>query len=78
MPANLQENLTKRQHYHMRAILKNFADGEMLDITRKDGTTDRLSYEDKAFYGYVAWSDETETRYGALIERRFLVNQTTF
>ena len=71
MPANMQENLTKRQHYHMRAILKNFADGEMLDITRKDGTTDRLSYEDKAFYGYVAWSDETETRYGALIEKWF-------
>lgn len=72
MPPNAQKELTKRQHYHMRAILKNFANGEMLHILRKDGTTDELSYEDKAFYGQVAWSDETETRYGAIIEKRFL------
>jgi hypothetical protein len=71
MPANMQKDLTKRQHYHMRAILKNFADGEMLHIARRDGTTDLLSYEDKVFYGHIAWSDETETRYGALIEKRF-------
>jgi len=71
MPANTQKDLTKRQHYHMRAILKNFADGEKLHIARRDGTTDLLSYEDKAFYGLIAWSDETETQYGALIEKRF-------
>ncbi|WP_282364134.1 hypothetical protein [Pseudomonas sp. PS01297] len=76
MPANTQKDLTKRQHYHMRAILKNFAVGEMLHISRKDGTTDELSYEDKAFYGHVAWSDETETKYGELIERRFLGQAT--
>ncbi|WP_156357140.1 hypothetical protein [Pseudomonas sp. NBRC 111144] len=64
--------LTKRQHYHMRAILKNFSYGEDLGIYYKDGRTGTLSYEDRAFYGYIAWSDETETRYGADIERRGL------
>lgn len=61
--------LTKRQHYHMRAILKNFSVGEDLSIFYKDGSTGCLTYEDKAFYGHIAWSDETETRYGAAIEK---------
>lgn len=65
-------DITKRQHYHMRAILKNFSIGEQLSIFYKDNSTDNLSYEDKAFYGYMAWSDETETRYGAAIERKGL------
>lgn len=56
----------------MRAILKNFSLGENLSIYYKDGSTGNLSYEDKAFYGYTAWSDETETRYGAAIEKKGL------
>lgn len=66
------KQLTKRQHYHMRAILKNFSDGKDLFIYFKDGRTSTLTYEDQEFYGYVAWSDETETIYGRDIERRGL------
>lgn len=64
------KSIAKRQHYHMRAVLRNFAVGEMLGITYKDGSSGALSFEDSAFYGYKAWSHETEADFGGEIERK--------
>lgn len=63
-------SIAKRQHYHMRFILRNFAVRDMLQVFHNAGGVEALSYEDKLFYGYKSWSDEAETGFGAEIERK--------
>lgn len=63
-------SLTKRQHYHMRAVLKNFSVNTQLSVSYKDGEQALLDYDDKEFYGFMAWSDETETGLSWGIERK--------
>lgn len=66
-------NITKRQHYHMQAILRKFAVNDQIQITskveKKTRFTDSMG---QCFIGHRAWSEECERHISHPIERRFL------
>ena len=65
--------ITKRQHYHMQAILKKFAVSDQIQITSKSDKQSRFTDSmDQCFMGRRAWSEECETHISHPIERRFL------
>lgn len=65
--------ITKKQHYHLNAIIKKFAGSNGIIRTLKNcGTTERVSSENKCFLGMRAWSQEGETAVSHPIENSFL------
>lgn len=65
--------ITKKQHYHLDAIIKKFAGSNGITRTLKDcGTTERVSSKNKCFLGMRAWSQEGETSVSHPIENSFL------
>lgn len=70
---NNPHNITKRQHYHMQAILKKFSmGGEIQIISKLDRQTRSTDTMDQCFMGRRAWSEECETYISHPIETKFL------
>ncbi|WP_049722423.1 hypothetical protein [Gilvimarinus polysaccharolyticus] len=66
-------NITKRQHFHMQAILRKFSINNQIKITLRSGGESRLSdASDHCFIGRRAWSEECESNNCHPIERKFL------
>lgn len=66
-------NITKRQHYHMQAILKKFIENGKMQVTSKSDNQSRFTDSmDQCFMGRRAWSEECETHISHPIETKFL------
>lgn len=66
-------NITKRQHYHMQAIIKKFAVNDQVQIMSKSDKQAHFSDSmDQCFMGRRSWSEECETHISHPIERKFL------
>ncbi|WP_156015535.1 hypothetical protein [Thioalkalivibrio sp. ARh3] len=66
-------NITKRQHYHMQAIIKKFAVSDQIKITSKSDKKTRFTNpSDQCFMGRRTWSEECETHLSHPIEKKFL------
>lgn len=70
--------LTKRQHFHMEALLKRFVNSsQKVRVVRKQfGTTSFLGVRNKIFIGNRSWSQETEKVISWPIETAFLAEVT--
>lgn len=65
--------LTKKQHFHMEAILKKFSiEGQVCIVSKEDGTTSSVSTDNECFLARRAWSEECETKVSHPIENKFL------
>lgn len=66
-------NITKRQHFHMQAILKRFAQNNLIKVTTKhDQAVQHVDAMKQCFMGRRAWSEECESHISHPIERKFL------
>jgi hypothetical protein len=64
--------LTKKQHFHMQAILKKFCFNRKLKVIDKNGGVSVCKSDSPCFMGNRAWSQEMETTISNPIERKFL------
>lgn len=68
-----KEQLTKKQHFHMRAILKRFDGPDGIRIQHKaNGVVEYVDPDHEYFLGMRAWSQETEQDISWPIEEAFL------
>lgn len=65
--------ITKRQHYHMQAIIKKFAANDKIQVISKLDNQSRFTdCMDQCFMGRRTWSEECETHISHPIEKKFL------
>ena len=69
-----KHQLTKDQHFHMKAILRRFANeaGKVKVTIKPFGTVSYLGVSNQRFLGKRAWSEETEKGVSKRIEDAFL------
>lgn len=69
-----KHQLTIKQHYHLKAILRRFANsaGRVKVVTKPFGTTSYLGLANQRFIGKRAWSQEFESAISWPIETAFL------
>lgn len=75
---NSGSQLTKKQHFHMRALLERFVNSsQKVRVVRKPfGTTSFLGVRNQIFIGNRSWSQETEQAISWPIETAFLAEVT--
>ncbi|HEP8970199.1 TPA: hypothetical protein VDU83_002537 [Pseudomonas aeruginosa] len=67
------QRLTIKQHFHMKAVLKNFVEEEGIKVTRlSDGVVSFHDADDEIFLGLRSWSQQAEVDLSHPIEERFL------
>ncbi len=65
--------LTKKQHFHMQAILKQFSvDGKITVKSKLDDSVTSTDSGDQCFIGRRSWSEEAETKISHPIEKQFI------
>jgi len=64
--------LTKKQHFHMEAIIKKFCINGKLKVIYKNGNFLFCKPDNKRFIGNRVWSQELEVNISHPIERNFL------
>ncbi|ABG39203.1 hypothetical protein Patl_0675 [Paraglaciecola sp. T6c] len=64
--------LTKKQHFHLKAILKRFTSNNLLQVNFKGAETKSFGVKGKCFLGNRAWSQECESLVSHPIEEKFL------
>lgn len=69
-----KHQLTKKQHFHMRAILQRFTNSaNRVEVTEKSsGAVSYLGVNNQKFMGKRAWSQEVEAGISGPIETEFL------